>query len=377
MPGSGTLLGAGTRWLLLGAPADAALLDRVWELLTATAPAADAVVASVVGHHGEGVSLAYVDLAPAHRAHVSRGGARVVESDGVHTLALGTAQVPGSLRLVGGVVAADAVDLRPGSAPRPPTTGGATSGATTGAPPAAVPGIIDAIPPEILASRASDPPPEPPPVVTADPVEDSRQGLDERIGHTVRRAADPDHDGHTTFRAAEAPASSPPPPTPDHLHQPTHETVLAARCTAGHLTPAFVPTCRACGRPVPPQDPARVPRPQLGVLRLPDGDTVPLDRGVVLGRQPTAPPETADWPHLVRVGHDSSYVSRTHLRVELDGWLVVATDVGSRGGTTLRVPGRAPERIRAHEPYVWEPGQVLDLADSCEVVYDVVAGVQA
>jgi hypothetical protein len=325
------------------------------------------------------VSLAYVDLAPAHRAHVSRGGARVVESDGVHTLALGPLHVPGTLRLVAGAVAADAVDLRPATTPaRPltrPPTGAAPAPVAGTPPPPPVPGIIDAIPPEILASRPSDPPPEPSPVDTADPLADGRQRLDDRIGHTVRRPADPDHDGHTTFRASDAPASPPappaPPPAPDHLHQPTHETVLAVHCTAGHLTPAFVPTCRVCARPVPPQDPARVPRPQLGVLRLPDGDTVPLDRGVVLGRQPTAPPETADWPHLVRVGHASSYVSRTHLRVELDGWLVVATDVGSRGGTTLRVPGRAPERIRAHEPYVWEPGQVLDLADSCEVVYEV------
>ncbi|MFA6300090.1 MAG: FHA domain-containing protein, partial [Nocardioides sp.] len=215
-------------------------------------------------------------------------------------------------------------------------------------------GLIDGIPAEILASRAGDPPPAPAPVVTADPVDDSRHRLDERVGHTVRRAADPDHDGRTTFR-------------PDHLHQPTHETVLAVRCAAGHLTAAFVPVCRVCAGPVPPQEPGRVPRPQLGVIRLPDGDTVPLDRGVVLGRQPTAPPETPDWPHLVRVPQDLSYVSRVHLRIELDGWLVLATDQGSRSGTTLRVPGRPPERIRAHQQYVWEPGQVLDLADCFEI----------
>ncbi len=374
MPGSGTLLGAGTRWLLLDAPADPDVVDPVWDLVTAAAPAADLVVDALVAHYGEGVSLAYVDLAPTHRAQVSRGGARVVESDGVHTLTLGADHVPGSLRLVAGTVAAAAVDLRPAAVPSRPVP--VVGSAVTAPPPPPVPGIIDAIPPEILASRPDDPPPEPPPVVTSDPLEDDLPRPDEGHGHTVRRAVDPDHDGHTTFRSAQAPSSPPPttpPPAraPDHLHQPTHETVLAVRCPTGHVTPAFVPTCRVCARPVAPQDPVRVPRPQLGVLRLPDGDTVPLDRGVVLGRQPTAPPETADWPHLVRVGHDSSYVSRTHLRVELDGWLVVATDVGSRGGTTLRVPGRAPERIRAHEPYVWEPGQVLDLADSCEVVYEV------
>jgi hypothetical protein len=46
-------------------------------------------------------------------------------------------------------------------------------------------------------------------------------------------------------------------------------------------------------------------------------------------------------------------------------------DLGSRGGTALHVPGRAPETIRAQEPHVLEPGHALVLADEYEVVYDV------
>ena len=60
-----------------------------------------------------------------------------------------------------------------------------------------------------------------------------------------------------------------------------------------------------------------------------------------------------------------------HVRIELEGWLVVARDLGSRGGTTWKVPGRAPERMRANEPYLLEPGHALDLADSYEVVFEV------
>ena len=82
-------------------------------------------------------------------------------------------------------------------------------------------------------------------------------------------------------------------------------------------------------------------------------------------------PGGSDWPHLVRLPPDATFVSRSHLSVVLDGWLVLATDLGSRGGTTLRVAGRPPQRIRGHEQYVWEPGQVLDLADSYEIVYEV------
>ena len=114
-----------------------------------------------------------------------------------------------------------------------------------------------------------------------------------------------------------------------------------------------------------------MPRPRLGVLHLPDGTQIALDRWVVFGRQPSAPPAGEDWPQLVRLPSDNTYVSRSHLQVELDGWLVLATDLGSRGGTTLRVPGRPAERIRAGERYIWEPGQVFDLADSYEILYEV------
>ena len=113
-------------------------------------------------------------------------------------------------------------------------------------------------------------------------------------------------------------------------------------CEQGHVTPASTASCRVCGSAVPPQEPQRVPRPRLGVLHLPDGEQVALDRGVVFGRQPTAMPGGEDWPQLVRLPDDQTYVSRNHLHVELDGWLVLATDLGSRGGTTLRVAGRPP-----------------------------------
>lgn len=68
---------------------------------------------------------------------------------------------------------------------------------------------------------------------------------------------------------------------------------------------------------------------------------------------------------------EATYVSRVHVHIEPDGWLVVVRDLGSRGGTTLLVPGRAAEQIRAQEPHVLEPGQALDLAQEFQVVYEV------
>ena len=123
--------------------------------------------------------------------------------------------------------------------------------------------------------------------------------------------------------------------------------MLAVTCPAGHLTAAYVPECRVCHLPVPAQEPRRVQRPRLGFLGLPTGEVVPLDRGVVLGRKPAAVPGGEPYPHLVHLPADSTYLSRMHLQIELDGWLVLARDLGSQGGTRLHVPGRDPEQIRA------------------------------
>ena len=77
-------------------------------------------------------------------------------------------------------------------------------------------------------------------------------------------------------------------------------------------------------------------------------------------------------PHLVAVPQEARFVSRMHLQIELDGWLVICRDLGSRGGTTLTMPGRPPERLRPMEPHVLEPGCRVSLSDQYEVAYEVV-----
>jgi hypothetical protein len=126
-----------------------------------------------------------------------------------------------------------------------------------------------------------------------------------------------------------------------------------------------------CQVSIPRQDPQRAPRPLLGRLRLPTGETVPFDRGVVLGRKPVPVNPHAPVPHLLAVPQEASFVSRMHLQIELDGWLVICRDLGSRGGTTLTMPGRSPERLRPMEPHVLEPGCRVSLADQYEVTYEV------
>jgi hypothetical protein len=236
-------------------------------------------------------------------------------------------------------------------------------------PPPASGALIDGIPAAILAAKGPDgPPPRTrvrrrvedtgalPDTSEPDPLMVER--IEEGTHTTIRTASDPhtppaaepdDHDGSTTMR-------------PAHLAQSTAPTVLAVSCPLGHLTPPASPQCRTCHQRVAPQEPRRVDRPSLGGLRLPTGEVVPLDRGVILGRKPAPAEGSTDWPHLVHLPSDHSFVSRRHLQIELDGWDVVARDLDSRGGTTIAPPARDPVRMRPGDAYVLEPGTVLDMA---------------
>jgi hypothetical protein len=139
--------------------------------------------------------------------------------------------------------------------------------------------------------------------------------------------------------------------------------VLAVRCAAGHLSPGFVATCRVCGSLVDAQTPIEVMRPILGQLRLSTGDVVTLDRGAVMGRSPSVPEGSAEVPHLIKLGTHDTDLSRNHLEVTLDGWHVVVTDLGSKNGSVVTRPGATPERLRAHESQIIEPGTTVSLAD--------------
>jgi hypothetical protein len=149
------------------------------------------------------------------------------------------------------------------------------------------------------------------------------------------------------------------------------ETVLAATCPAGHLSPAYAPQCRVCGLGISPQEPQTIARPVLGRLLLPDHETVDLDRPVIFGRSPQLLDERGERPHLINISRYGDYLSRMHLEVSLQGWHVLARDLGSTSGTTLTLPGREPESLRPDEPVVLEPGSVLDLAASYVLRFEV------
>ncbi|MCW2736951.1 FHA domain-containing protein [Nocardioides sp.] len=388
------LLGSGAHWVLLTEPADEQVVQEIWDVLCLTAPSGSTVVERVLAvvekaFDGDPPGLAMVDFTSGASTTLSRGAGHVRLAGPGRVLSLDGGTDPDELshtrRLVGGVVAADRVELTPVSARVAPV-----QHVQDAAPPPATGAMIDGIPAAILAAKGPDGPP--PRTRMRRPVEDTgsltdtsepdpllMQRIEEGTHTTIRPASAPhsapgsrsesetntwpadedvdDHDGSTTHR-------------PSHLSHRTAPTVLAVSCPLGHLTPPISPQCRVCHQRVAPQEPRRVDRPALGGLRLPTGEVVPLDRGVILGRKPAPAPGSTDWPHLVHLPADHSFVSRQHLQIELDGWDVVARDLDSRGGTTLALPGREPQRMRPGDAYVLEPGSVLDMAQVYAVRFE-------
>lgn len=109
-----------------------------------------------------------------------------------------------------------------------------------------------------------------------------------------------------------------------------------------------------------PPVPSAVP-----ALHLPDGSREPLDVALVIGRAPALP---AGGPasRAVRMRGDGD-ISRTHARVAVEGGTVLVTDLGSRNGTIVRIPGRAPLKLRRHEPTPVLVGTVIDFGGGAEV----------
>lgn len=347
--GTGLLLARSRRWLLLDEDPPLDRVEEWWEMLGTAGPMRESLIAALeVAYPLHEVSLVLVDLDDSAPT-LTWGNGRVDADDSGQRLSVGLAGEGKTRPLLAGVVPAATVEVRVPSS----GLGGA---------------VIDGIPSDILQSSAAGPPQTRPMFRPAD-----ASLREDEAEITVPRTI-ADVLGKAPFGQSREVDTAEPVSTGElsnHLRQTSQETVLAVQCAHGHVTPAYTPTCRVCHTEVPPQDPRSIPRPNLGGLRLPTGELVPLDRGVVFGRKPTPVPGSSDWPHLVHLPQDSTYVSRMHLQVELDGWLVLARDLGSRGGTTLRIPGRLPQRIRANERYVLEPGHALDLADVYEISYEV------
>ncbi|MCX7522078.1 FHA domain-containing protein [Microbacterium sp. STN6] len=103
------------------------------------------------------------------------------------------------------------------------------------------------------------------------------------------------------------------------------------------------------------------PAPQFAI-ELMTGAFEPLDSTVLVGRAPSAKAiSNGRVPRFVTVGNGDQDISRNHVQFEVQGDTVVVTDLHSRNGTIVVLPGKPPQKLRAGEPTSIITGTVVDL----------------
>lgn len=97
-------------------------------------------------------------------------------------------------------------------------------------------------------------------------------------------------------------------------------------------------------------------------LRMPDGALEAIGHDVVLGRAPSVSQVSGGrLPRLITIGAGDPDISRSHVRIAVEGDTVVITDLHSRNGTHVVAPGKPPVKLRAGEPTPVLAGTVVDL----------------
>lgn len=161
-----------------------------------------------------------------------------------------------------------------------------------------------------------------------------------------------------------------PTPAPEPLPMEVEMPELDDATRIGGVDPATLgaPLPRLEGQPPAPPVTAR----PVARLVVPDGETVDVDRVVLVGRAPEPRrADTTDSPHLVSVSSPHHEISSTHLEVRpgsgADHGAAVVTDLGSTNGTLLVQPGLPPEDLKAGVAVQLLPGAVLDLGDGVTI----------
>lgn len=168
--------------------------------------------------------------------------------------------------------------------------------------------------------------------------------------------------------AAPAAPATPARPAPPVYHAPTgdHDGLTIAVTALQELRRRAKPSAP----PEPSASPASPASPEAPTVsvRLPDGAAETLTGEIVLGRSPSVSRASGTkLPRLVTIGTGDPDISRSHVRIGLEGGTVVVTDLHSRNGTSVVQPGRAPIKLRAGEPTPVLVGTVVDLGGGCEI----------
>jgi hypothetical protein len=107
-------------------------------------------------------------------------------------------------------------------------------------------------------------------------------------------------------------------------------------------------------------------------LLVSDGQSILVDRAVLIGRAPEARRFTsAEQPTLVTVPSRLHEISSTHVEVRpgtgADLGTAVVTDMGSTNGTVLVQPGLGPEDLKPGIAVQLIPGAIINLGDGVTI----------
>jgi hypothetical protein len=123
-------------------------------------------------------------------------------------------------------------------------------------------------------------------------------------------------------------------------------------------------------KPVAKAPKAQVPSSRF-VLSLSTGAREPLSQPILLGRSPSASKVSGgDIPRLVTMGGADQDISRTHAKFALEGDTVVVTDLHSRNGTSVTLPGKSSQRLRGGEPTAVIAGTIVDFGGGLSVTVE-------
>ena len=164
-----------------------------------------------------------------------------------------------------------------------------------------------------------------------------------------------------------SPVSASSPGEPDAIR-----IVLSAVCPQGHPNPTNYTVCRVCGAEL--NRPAKsVACPPLGRVVTSGGESIELNRPLLVGRNPVADDITsvAEVPlRPLTVASPNQLVSRNHILIDLDAWSVLAQDLGNCNGTVLNRQNEAPVRLSSATPVLLRSGDVLDLGDGQTLAFE-------
>lgn len=223
--------------------------------------------------------------------------------------------------------------------------------------------------PELLPEL--EPELEPEPVAAAAPYEEETVAFSLAGEPVADEEPDPAAPAPFAWDRPPAPEAPPPmpPPTPPVAAPPAssegeHDGLTGA---ADHRELDR----RQPGIPGQPQPPSVVSTP-VARLVISSGETVEVDRAVIVGRAPEARRfSSTEQPRLVTVPSPHQEISSTHLEVRpgagADHGSAVVTDMGSTNGTVLVQPGLPPEALQPGIAVQLIPGAIIDLGDGVTI----------